>query len=400
MRAVDFEHSAHKLDEWITANDWKAYDPFDGLSATRFGLGNVKNHYLKIVIQQSVRRLAINVRPILGIRPQTSSKGMGYCALGYLHLYRATGDAHFMDKLKYCLDWLMDDYCEDFSGRSWGNHFNYEFRAGTIPRGVPTIVWTSLIANVFLDAYDEIGDERYLETARLVGEFICKDLSRHYEDDGTFCFMYTPIKKTDLFEFCIHNSNVLGGWLLARLHQYTAEDQLLELARQSIGYTANRQLENGGWNYGEPSKFHWVDSFHTGYVLESLHGYQKATGDDTFNDVLVKGYKYFIEKFFEQDGTPRYYDYKRYPIDIQCASQGIQTLVNLRQYDDASVSIATKVAEWTIRNMQDPSGFFYYRKYPLITNKTPLFHWGQATMLAALAVLLGVTNGQVASSGR
>jgi hypothetical protein len=121
-----------------------------------------------------------------------------------------------------------------------------------------------------------------------------------------------------------------------------------------------------------------------------LHGYEQATGDDTFNDVLVKGYKYFIEKFFEQDGTPRYYDYKRYPIDIQCASQGIQTLVNLRQYDDASVSTAEKVAEWTIQNMQDPGGYFYYRKYPLMTNKTALFHWGQATMLAGLAVLLGV----------
>jgi hypothetical protein len=37
--------------------------------------------------------------------------------------------------------------------------------------------------------------------------------------------------------------------------------------------------------------------------------------------------------------------------------------------------------------MQDPTGYFYYRKYPLITNKTPTLHWGQATMFAALALL-------------
>ena len=37
--------------------------------------------------------------------------------------------------------------------------------------------------------------------------------------------------------------------------------------------------------------------------------------------------------------------------------------------------------------MQDESGYFYYRKYPLITNKTPTLHWGQATMFAALALL-------------
>jgi hypothetical protein len=37
--------------------------------------------------------------------------------------------------------------------------------------------------------------------------------------------------------------------------------------------------------------------------------------------------------------------------------------------------------------MQDDTGYFYYRKYPLITNKTPTLHWGQATMFAALAVI-------------
>jgi hypothetical protein len=52
-----------------------------------------------------------------------------------------------------------------------------------------------------------------------------------------------------------------------------------------------------------------------------------------------------------------------------------------------SVALATKVAQWTIANMQDPTGYFYYRKYPLIANKTPTLHRGQARMFAALALL-------------
>ena len=39
--------------------------------------------------------------------------------------------------------------------------------------------------------------------------------------------------------------------------------------------------------------------------------------------------------------------------------------------------------------MQDPTGFFYYRRYPLLTAKIPMLHWGQATMYHALSVLLG-----------
>jgi hypothetical protein len=47
-----------------------------------------------------------------------------------------------------------------------------------------------------------------------------------------------------------------------------------------------------------------------------------------------------------------------------------------------------KVANWTIKHMQHRSGYFYYRRYPMgIVNKTPTLHWGQATMLAALAAL-------------
>jgi hypothetical protein len=37
--------------------------------------------------------------------------------------------------------------------------------------------------------------------------------------------------------------------------------------------------------------------------------------------------------------------------------------------------------------MRSDKGYFYYRKHPLILNKTATFHWGQATMLSALSHL-------------
>jgi hypothetical protein len=44
--------------------------------------------------------------------------------------------------------------------------------------------------------------------------------------------------------------------------------------------------------------------------------------------------------------------------------------------------------------MQDPSGYFYFRKGRFFTNKTPFLHWGQSTMLAALAQLLERKQGR------
>jgi hypothetical protein len=201
--------------------------------------------------------------------------------------------------------------------------------------------------------------------------------------------MYTPQDKTSpSLDGCIHNANVLGAWLLARIYKHTGEEKLYSLAKKAIGFTVKYQTPEGGWDYGVAKKFGWIDSFHTGYVLESLNGYQKATGDKSYEENIVRGFRYFKSNFFGGDGTPKYYNTKTYPIDIQCASQGIQTLVLLEEYDGFSTEIAPKVAKWTLDHMQSSKGYFYFRKYPMIINKTPMFHWGQATMLSALGHLL------------
>jgi len=75
-------------------------------------------------------------------------------------------------------------------------------------------------------------------------------------------------------------------------------------------------------------------------------------------------------------------------LDIQCCPQSSDTLVFFQDRDPESLSLALKVAEWTIEHMQDPTGYFYYRRYSWgVINKTPTLHWGQATMLSALAGL-------------
>jgi hypothetical protein len=50
--------------------------------------------------------------------------------------------------------------------------------------------------------------------------------------------------------------------------------------------------------------------------------------------------------------------------------------------------MAQKVAKWTIENMQDKTGYFYYRDIGWKKVKIPMIHWGQATMVSALGHLL------------
>ena len=377
-----------KLEEWVVAHDYNADDTFDGLSSPLAPVFTLNNPLLRRVWQQVVRRFPINLRPVLGIKPSMGSKAMGFFAQGYLRLHQSTGQEEYRVKMRHCLDWLIEHRCPQFKGYAWGNHFEYESRGGRIPKGTPTIVWTSLIGHAFLDAYEAFAEEKDLIVAQGVADFIMNELGWS-ETGRDICLNYIPANggRPIQGEHGIHNSNVLGAGFLARIHSHSPNGRYVEIAEKAVAFTVRDQLPNGAWNYGSHPRWQWVDSFHTGYNLEAIDFYIRGSGDQQFRASLEKGYKFFVDTFFAADGTPRYYDYKTPPLDIQCASQGIQTLVNLRRLLPQSLPTALKVAEWTIANMQDSTGYFYYRKYPLITNKTPTLHWGQATMFGALALL-------------
>jgi rhamnogalacturonyl hydrolase YesR len=373
--------SIRRLYDWLEKSGYKGWDTFDGLDSyvrpLAFG-----NKFLQTALQQGVRRFPINTRPLLGIPKAYSSKGMGFLAKGFIRLHQATGEQVWADKAEFCLQWLIDNQSKGYSGACWGNSFDYISRSFYLPKNVPTIVWTSHIGQAFLDAYEHFRKDIYLKVAVSACEHILLDLERYEEDDGV-CISYIPTKNVS-----IHNSSTLGGALLARTYFHTRNEEYRSLAQKAMQYTANHQRADASWYYGEKENLHWVDNFHTAYVLDCFKYYVNATNDHRFDEKVLRGYEYWKKTFFMADGLPRYYDYKKLPLDIQCSSQAIDTLLFYSDNDPAAVPLASKVASWTIKNMQDSTGYFYYRRYELgIVNKTPTLHWGQATMFCALSGL-------------
>src|SRR5439155_25462290 len=84
--------------------------------------------------------------------------------------------------------------------------------------------------------------------------------------------------------------------------------------------------------------------------------------------------------------------------DIHCAAQAIDTLAGFSEDDPECLELACRVAGWTIQNMQDKSGYFYYREYPMMKARIPMLHWGQATMFKALACLIEKMGGHNSTS--
>jgi polysaccharide biosynthesis protein VpsJ len=375
--------SINRLSQWLEANHYEGYDTFDGLNARYVRWLTFENPLLRIVLQQGVRRFPINLRPVLGVRKSRSTKGMGFLSIGFIRLHKLTGEQSWAEKADWALQWLVENVSSGYAGACWGNHFDYQSRSVFEKKLSPSVVWTSHIGHAFIDAYEHLGNEKYLEVAVSSCEHILKDLGS-LADGEARCINYFPTSTHQ-----VHNANTLGGSLLARTYRHTHNEAYRDLAERSMLYTAKYQHEDGAWDYGELPNLRWVDNFHTAYVLDCLKRYEESTGDAQFHANMMRGYEYWKGTFFLADGTPRYYNNRTRPLDIQCSSQAIDTLSFFADLDPRSVPLAIKVAEWTIRNMQDRSGYFYYRRYPGgLVNKTPTLHWGQATMFSALAGLL------------
>jgi len=371
--------SLELLRKWVESCNYRGYEPFDGLSswARPLACGNL---LAERILQQSIRQCPFNLRPFLGVRPKDSTKGRGYMAWGYLMLYRATREQRFLDLATLCLEWLDKQKVPRFQYHSWSNHFDFVSRGGSYTKDDPIIVWTSVIGHAYIETFELTGNDWFLSIAESACNWIM-ELPREKTPRGD-CVSYLAHVQSS-----IHNANMLGASLLARTWKHNGNEEYLRVARSAMEYSCSRQRADGSWWYAEQPTYHWIDNFHTGYNLDSLDIYLDATGDGEFRACLNKGLVFYKTHFFEDSGRPKYYHKRTYPVDIQCVAQSIDTLTLLSKRDPACLELAEEVATWAIRNMQDSKGYFYYRQYPLIKAKTPMLHWGQATMFKALASL-------------
>ena len=180
---------------------------------------------------------------------------------------------------------------------------------------------------------------------------------------------------------------MLGAALLARTAKRTGNEEYVRVARSAMEYSRSRQLQDGSWWYGEEDKYHWIDNFHTGYNLDSLYFYLESVGGKDFYPNLDKGLKFYKRISSRRPDARSTTTLEPIPWIYSARPSPSTHWYSCRSGDATALDLAEEVAAWTIRNMQDSEGYFYYRQYPLMKAKTPMLHWGQATMFKALAHL-------------
>lgn len=371
---MDITIYLNKLKDYMEKEEFKGYDAYDALNSPVLRGISLGLKPIRIACIQTLKRFPVNLRPFLGIKKEYNPKGLGLFLWGYAKLYHLEKREEYLEKITYIIRLLEKLKSQGYSGNCWGYNFDWQSKAFYVPKYTPTIVNSSFIGHALIDTYRYTGEQKALEMAISIKDFILIDLNRKQEE--YFVWSYTPVDHT-----IIYNVNLLGASLLIRIYKYTGDVSLKEAALSSLAYSMKHQNDDGSWYYADTEFQRWIDSFHTGFNLQSILYFLEEGFAKEYKVLFEKGVEFYSKNFFLDDGTPKYYHNRIYPIDIHSSAQAIVFFSRMGyRYKD----LLENILRWTIENLLDEKGFFYFQKNKLYTNKIPYIRWGQAWAFHAL----------------
>jgi hypothetical protein len=372
-----------KLLAYCQANDWAGYDPYDAVNSRVFALVPFLNSRLpRLVLTQALKRSPINIRWLLLVPKTQNPKAIALFLSAFLKLSRI-GVPKSGDLVEIMIERLIALRSRGVPYWCWGYSFPWQTRSIVVPTGAPNLVCTTFVGNALLDAYEQRHDARCLSMAASTADYILDEL--YWTDGKSIAGFSYPLPH---LRNQVPNANFLAAAFLFRVHKHTGERKFVAPALRVARYAAAKQHADGSWDYGESLSQRWIDNFHTGYNLCALQTIGRYADTTEFESCLRPGFDFYRAHFFREDGAPRYFHDRTYPVDIHCVAQSIITLLALKNLDRSNIELARSVFQWAMNHMWDQRGFFYYRVLHFCTIRTSYMRWAQAWMLLAMSTLL------------
>lgn len=389
------QKSVSGLDRWLSKNGWEGYDPYDikalpwVLNLTKKGNSSRFWAIIRELIFEFFYTFPLLSRSIWSIKKEINPKAMGLFSSSYLDLYKITDNRKYIEKSRYCLNWLLQNKAATKTGSGWGYPFDWQSRQ-RIPKNTPNGIVTTVVGDAFWNYYQFSGEQKFLEECIQICRFLVS-LPIDKTETDKICFSYTPV-----FLNHVHNLNLFVAEFLIKIGKHISNMEWIHLGEQAVNYTIASQLKNGSFDYnGPPEKpMNFIDHYHTGFVLRMLYSVWKLTHKEYVYKALIRCYDYYIQNFFHHEIIPKLKPDKLYRIDIHSCSESILCLSELSEIFPDSLTKAGKILDWTIRNLQDPEGYFYYgylrNRFTgiIFKSKIAYMRWGQAWMLRAMSKFL------------
>jgi len=384
--AVSYAELRSVLDrvlDYSEGEDWNGYDKHDalnaGLMAALFGW----SRWTRLIAIQAMMRAPVNLRPLLRQKKVGNPKGLALFVLGLLDRY-ALEPAPLHVQRARALIARLDGLAVPLAGgaRAWGYQYPWQDLGFYAPSGTPNAVVTAFVCEALLAAHRSLGDAHLLARVDTAIPFFLGSLRRLKDTPDELCLSYMPVD----MHMRVLDVSILIAAVLAQFGRQSGETQWLDPARRLAGYVVHRQTSYGAWFYTDPPGDSPIrhDNYHTGFILDALWRYMQASGDTSWEERYWRGMDFYAEKLFEPSGAPRWMSDQAFPYDIHGAAQGILSFAPHRARYGA---LAQRIARWTLDEMYDAEGRFYYQRTRRYTKRFTFLRWCNAWMVRALAAL-------------
>ncbi len=310
-------------------------------------------------------------------------------AMGYLFLAQALGEQQYYNRAKHFLEVLEETRCEGYDKYCWGYPYHWETLRGTIRKGTPLITTVPYVYEAFRQAYQMDCNDRWFQIMRSIAHHALEDYKDFPTSRTASTCSYTPNPEQSV---AVVNANAYRAFLLTSAALDFSRAEYREVAERNMNFVLESQNPDGSWYYANDGQRHFIDHFHTCFVLKALAKIELLTGDFRCTGAIERGITYYVRSLFDEKGLPRPFShpprlvvYRRELYDFaECLN--LATLLNGR-FPELDKALAT-VLNQLINIWQKPDGSFRSRQLLLGWDDTPMHRWAQSQVFRSLCFSL------------
>jgi hypothetical protein len=322
-------------------------------------------------------------------KPQRFPIADAHYAMGFAFLAGIYGADKYYQRAVHFLDILQETRCQGYEDYGWGYPFDWQTMTGTLKEGTPMITTDPYVYEAFSQVYALDKDQKWLRIMQSIARLVF----RGYRDLGTgpdaATCSYTP---TQDGSFGVVNASAYRAFLLTKAGIELSEPQYLEVARRNLNFVLASQEADGFWYYSTSGERHFVDHFHTCFVLKALAKIEQLTGCPRCRSAIERGIGYYVRSLFDANGLPKPFSkaprltvYRRELYDFaECINLAVLLNGRFSELDRILSCVVTELlGQW-----QKADGSFRTRQLLVGWDDVPMHRWAQSQVFRSLCFLL------------
>ena len=309
-------------------------------------------------------------------------------AMGFAFLSRCLEDEAFYRRALHFLQVLEETRCPGYERYCWGYPFNWGTLRGTIWQGTPLITTVPYVYEAFREVHAIDNDARWLEIMQSIAEHGLRDYQDFDRSDRSASCSYTPFPD----QVGVVNANAYRAFLLTQASVDFCDDRYRKTADRNLHFVFESQNRDGSWPYANDGQRHFIDHFHTCFVMKALAKIEALTGDVECTSAIERGVDYYVCNLFDEHGVPRPFSkpprlivYRHELYDYaECINLGVLLRGRFEKLD----RLVDGVVNQALTIWQKPDGAFRSRQLLLGWDNVPMHRWAQAQLFRSLSLFL------------